>query len=78
MPHNVDVIDEVAESLPAEHRTWFLWCAAESDPSNPYHDAWEPDGIDHYSIDFPSRTVGIRWAFTLLAGMPDATYGLVG
>ncbi len=70
------VIDEVAASLPAEHRPWFLWCAKEFDPVNPYHDAWEPDGIDHYSTDFPTRRAGIHWALTVLAGMPDLTYGL--
>src|SRR4051812_4727255 len=71
---NMDVLDEVIASLPTEHQHYVRWCADECDPVNPYHDAWEPDGIDHYSTDFPTRTIGIRWGITQLAVMCDATY----
>ena len=71
----MDVLDEMIKTLPAEHQHWVRWCADEYDPVNPYHDAWEPDGIDRYSVDFPTRHVALRWGITQLAVMCDATYG---
>jgi hypothetical protein len=61
------VIDEVIAQLPVEHRDYVRWCANEYDPVNPYHDAWEPDGIDHYAMDIPTREIGIRHALVQIA-----------
>lgn len=68
-----DALDEVIEELPVEYRQWLRWCIHEYDPTNPYHDA--PDDTD-YGTDFPTHAIAVRWGLTLLAGMPDATYGL--